>query len=109
VPRNEVETAYFTLLRAREDLAALRRYDEYLQEEARRIRRFTAEGDALADTVDRRLRRVLRHTEGPLADALKARLGTLADEAGRLPDRLAAAEAYVEACEREHERLKRGG
>jgi hypothetical protein len=107
VPRDEVETAYFTLLRAREDLAALRRYDEYLREEARRIRRFTAEGEALADTVDRRLRRVLRHTDGPLDEALKARLGTIADEASRLPDRITAAESYVETCEEEHERLKR--
>jgi hypothetical protein len=107
VPRNEVETAYFTLLRAREDLAALRRYEEYLGEEARRLRRFVAEGDALADTVDVRLRRVLRHSDGPLTEALKARLALLADEAARLPDRIAAAEAYVEDCDREHDRLKR--
>jgi outer membrane protein TolC len=106
VARNEVETAYFTLLRAREDLAALRRYEDYLGEEARRIRRFVSEGEALADTVDVRLRRVLRHTDTPLADALKARLALLADEAARLPDRLVAAESYVEECEREHERLR---
>jgi hypothetical protein len=108
MPRNEVETAYFTLLRAREDLSGLRRYDEYLGLEARRLRRFTSEGDALADTVDPRLRRVLRHTDGPLTEAVKARLAVLGDEAARLPDRLAAAEAYVEECEREHERLKHG-
>jgi hypothetical protein len=108
VPRNEVETAYFTLLRAREDLSALRRYEEYLRDDARRIRRFTSEGEALADTVDPRLRRTLRHTDTPLTDALKTRLALLSDEAARLPDRIAAAEAYVEDCEREHERLKRG-
>jgi hypothetical protein len=107
VPRNEVETAYFTLLRAREDLSVSRRYDDYLRDEARRLRRFTAEGDALADTVDARLRRALRHTDTPLVDAIKARLGLLADEASRLPERIAAAELYVEECEREHERLKR--
>jgi hypothetical protein len=107
VPRNEVETAYFTLLRAREDLSALRRYEDYLRDEARRLRRFTAEGDALADTVDPRLRRALRHTDTPLVDAIKARLALLADEAARLPERIAAAERYVEECEREHERLKR--
>jgi hypothetical protein len=107
VPRNEVETAYFTLLRAREDLAALRRYDEYLREEGRRIRRFVSEGDALADTVDGRLRRVLRHSDGPLLEACKARLALLADEAGRLPDRIEAAERYVETCERDHEELRR--
>jgi hypothetical protein len=108
VPRNEVETAYFTLLRAREDLSALRRYEEYLRDEARRIRRFTSEGEALADTVDQRLRRVLRHTDPALTDALKARLVLIADEAARLPDRIAAAETYVEDCERAHEQLKRG-
>lgn len=108
MPRNEVETAYFTLLRAREDLAALRRYDDYLRDEARRIRRFMSEGDALADTVDPRLRRALRHTDGPLTEALKSRLALIADEAGRLPDRIAAAEGYVETCERDHEALKHG-
>jgi hypothetical protein len=108
MPRNEVETAYFTLLRAREDLSALRRYDEYLREEARRLRRFVSEGDALAGTVDPRLLRVLRHTDGPLTEALRARLALLGDEAARLPDRLTAAETYVEDCEREHERLKHG-
>jgi hypothetical protein len=108
VPRNEVETAYFTLLRAREDLSSLRRYDEYLRDEARRLRRFTAEGEALADTVDPRLRRVLRHTDPALTEALKARLALIADEAARLPDRIAAAEAYVEDCERAHEQLRRG-
>jgi hypothetical protein len=106
MPRDEIETAYFTLLRARDDLSALRRYDEYLREEARRLRRFRAEGQALADTVDPRLRRVVRHTDGPLEEAVRARLGLLADEAARLPERLAAAEAFVEECEREHERLR---
>jgi hypothetical protein len=106
VPRDEVETAYFTLLRAREDLAALQRYDEYLREEARRIRRFVSEGEALADSVDARLRRVLRHSDGPLLEACKARLALLADEAGRLPDRIAAAETYVETCERDHDQLR---
>jgi hypothetical protein len=106
VPRDEVETAYFALLRAREDLTALRRYEEYLGEEARRLRRFTAEGDALAGTVDARVRRPLRHADGPLAEAVKTRLALLADEAARLPDRLAAADAYVTECEAEHQRLR---
>jgi phage shock protein A len=106
VPRDEVEAAYFTLLRAREDLDALRRYDEYLHAEAQRLRRTTSEGEALADGVDRRLRRALMHTETPLADAVRTRLSAIADERARLPERLAAAESYVEECEREHAHLR---
>ena len=108
MPRNEVEAAYFTLLRARDELAALRRYEEYLGEEARRLRRFEREGEALADTVERRLTRQLRHTDQPLADAVQARLALIADEQARLPDRITAAEAFVEESERDHAALKRG-
>lgn len=107
MPRDEVEAAYFTLLRAREELDGLRRYDDYLRDERGRIRRFVSEGDALADRVERRYRRAFAHTDKPLADALRARLGVLEDELGRMPERLAAAEAFVEECEREHAELKR--
>lgn len=108
MPRDEVEAAYFALLRAREELAALRRYDEYLADEARRLHRFVREGEALADPLDRRLLRRLQHTATPLADAVKARLAVIADEQSRLPDRIAAAEAFVDDLEREHAALKRG-
>lgn len=108
MPRDEVEAAYFALLRAREELDALRRYDEYLAAEAQRLRRTTSEGAALLDTVDRRLTRALRHTEQPLAQAITARLAVIADERGRLPDRLTAAEEFVAACERDHA-ARRGG
>ncbi len=100
--RDEVEAAYFALLRAREELDALRRYDEYLQAEAQRLRRVTSEGAALLDGVDRRLARALRHTDQPLAQAITARLAVIADERERLPARLTAAEAFVEECERDH-------
>lgn len=108
MPRDEVEAAYFTLLRAREELDGVRRYGDYLREEGRRLRRFLAEGDALADTVDRRWRRPLRHTETPLVDAVRARLAVIDEELNDLPDREQAAERFVEACEREHADLKRG-
>jgi hypothetical protein len=106
VPRDEVEAAYFALLRAREDLDALRRYDDYLRAETQRLRRTVSEGEALADGVDPRLRRALQHTVTPLADAIRVRLGALEDERSRLPERLAAAEAYVEECVDEHARLR---
>lgn len=106
--RNEVESAYFTLLRAREELDNLRRYDEFLRAEAQRLRRSTREGQALLGQVDRRLIRAIRHTDQPLTDAVDARLRVLEEEAVRLPERIAAAEVHVEACDREHTALKHG-
>jgi hypothetical protein len=104
--RNEVEAAYFTLLRAREELTALRRWEEYLGDELRRMRRFVSEGAALEDTVGRRLRRALRHTDGPLKEAMDARVAVIHDEQARLPERVAAAERFVEECERDHAALR---
>jgi hypothetical protein len=109
MPRNEVETAYFTLLRAREEVAQLRRYDDFLRAEARRLRRTSAEARALADQVDRRFLRTIRHTDQPLEDAVNERLAVIADELERVPDRLEAAEAYVAECERHHAELRGGG
>lgn len=108
MPRDETEAAYFALLRARQELDELRRYDEYLASEAQRLRRTTREGQALAASVPPRLLRALRHTDQPLEEAIDARLRTIEDERGRLPDRIAAAEHFVEECEQEHESLKRG-
>ncbi len=106
--RDEVDAAYFTLLRAREELDGLRRYGEYLRDEARRLRRTISEGKALADTVDRRLRRPLRHTDQPLEEAIRARIAVIEEELNVLPEREAAAEAFVEDCEREHAELRGG-
>lgn len=106
--RNEVESAYFALLRAREELDNLRRYDEFLRAEAQRLRRTTREGQALLAQVDRRHARAVRHTDQPLTDAVDARLRVLEEEALRVPDRLAAAEAFVQECEQEHQMLRHG-
>jgi hypothetical protein len=108
VTRDEVEAAYFTLLRAREELDGVRRYGEYLRDEARRLRRSLAEGQALADTVDRRLRRPLRHTDQPLEEAIRARIAVIEEELTLLPDREEAAELFVAECEREHAELREG-
>ncbi len=105
--RDDLEAAYFTLLRAREELASLHAYDEVLRTEAQRLRRGQAEGAALLAQVDPRMLRPLRHTEQPLAEAIAARLAVIEDERARLPDRVSAAEAHVEACELEHA-LRRG-
>ncbi len=103
--RDAVEAAYFTLLRAREELDGLHRCSEFLAEEQRRIRRYQRESAALADTVDHRLRRGIRHTDGPLARAFDDRLEALASELERLPDRIAAAASFVEECEQTHAHL----
>lgn len=104
--RDEVEAAYFTLLRARDEVVALTRYGEVLYDEERRLRRFRTEGEAIAARVDRRLLRPLRHTDGALDEALDARLAVIADERGRLPERIAAAEAFVEEAESTHAQLR---
>ncbi|MEX2504836.1 MAG: hypothetical protein WD378_08295 [Egicoccus sp.] len=109
MPRDEAEAAYFTLLRAREDHSALLRYEEYLADEVRRLRRFISEGEALADPVDPRLRRGVRHTEQPLLDAVKRRASVIADEQARLPQRIEDAAAFVTECEGQHERLRQRG
>ena len=104
--RDEAEAAYFALLRAREELDAVRRYEEYLTTEAQRLRRFLREGAALADPVPRGTRRRIAHTDGPLTEAIETRLRVIADELPRLPQRLAAAEAHITECEAAHAALR---
>ncbi len=105
--RDDVESAYFALLRARDEVSDLQRYHEYLADEARRLRRSTSEADALSTQAPPRLRRRLLHTDAPLAEAIRGRLEVIADELRWVPDQLSAAEAYVAECEAEHDRLKR--
>ena len=104
---DDVEAAYFALLRAQDEASDLRRYIEYLEDEARRLRRSTAEADALSTQAPPRLRRRLLHTDAPLAEAVRLRLEVIDDEMRRLPDQLADAEADVAAREAEHDRLRR--
>ncbi len=103
---DEEQAAYFALLRAREELASLQRYGEYLVAERARIDAFVAAGVELDQTVDPRLRRALRHTDEPLGEALELRRRVLADERRRLPDRLEAAQEYVDECEAAHAALR---
>lgn len=109
VGRDEVEAAYFALLRAREEVQELRRYQEYLEREQLRLRRFVADGDALDAHVDAKLRRRgLGHTDEALNEAIRRRHEVIDAEVNRLPDRIEAAEAFVQEAEREHARLKAG-
>ena len=106
--RADVEAAYFALLRAREDADDLRRYAEHLTDEARRLRRFASETRAAADDAPRRLRRRISHTDDALYRSIAARLEAVGDELSRLDQRIEDADAYVGACEAEHERLRSG-
>lgn len=103
---DEEQAAYFALLRAREELASLQRYGEYLAAERARIDAFVTAGVELDQSVDPRLRRALRHTDEPLGEALELRRRVLADERRRLPDRLEAAQEYVDECEAAHAALR---
>jgi hypothetical protein len=106
--RDEVETAYFTLLRAREELDGLRRYEEYLRAEGQRLRRTASERQALIAGIERRMGRVVRATDKALEEAAQGRSRVIDDELGRLPDRIEAAEQYVASCEAAHLALKQG-
>jgi hypothetical protein len=106
--RDEIEAAYFTLLRAREEVDAIHRYDEYLHAEQQRLRRFQREGQALADSVPERMRRSLRTADDRLDKEIDDRLALLTDERAHLPERERAAHAFVEECERAHAALREG-
>lgn len=105
--RDELQAAYFALLRAREELEALQRYEEYLHAERERLTAFLAAGEALDERIDRRLRRGLSHTDDELTRAVRRRTGAVVDELSHLPARLEAASTYVAEAEREHDRLRR--
>ncbi|MDX1620802.1 MAG: hypothetical protein R3320_07425 [Nitriliruptorales bacterium] len=107
MPRDEVQAAYFALLRAREELEALQRYQEYLRRERERLIAAAEARRQAARTVDRRLRRALRPTDDQLDKAVEQRMRVVEDELRRLPDRIEAARRYVEESEQEHDQLKR--
>lgn len=102
----DVEAAYFALLRAREDETDLQRYGEYLHDEVRRLRRVRSELDAAAGDAPGRLRRRIAHTDGALSKALQVRLEVVDEELARLDQRVDDARAYVAECEHTHAALR---
>lgn len=104
---DEVETAYFALLRARDEVSALRRYEEYLTAEEHRLTSFVAQGDELDSRIDRRLRRAVAHTDEPLSEAIDQRLAVVRDELAHLPDRMEGARTHVAERERTYDTLRR--
>lgn len=106
--RTERETAYFALLRARDELSALRRYEEHLGDELRRLRRSEREELALRESAPDRMRRVLRASDGEWTEVVRRRASLIEDELARLPARIEAAELFVAECERHHDVLGGG-
>ena len=106
--RAEREAAYFALLRARDELSGLQRYGEHLDDELRRLRRGEREEAALRDGVPSRMRRALRTSDAERVEVRARRIALLEDGRARLPDRIAAAAAFVAECERHHDVLGRG-
>jgi translation initiation factor 2B subunit (eIF-2B alpha/beta/delta family) len=103
--RSERESAYFALLRAREELSDLRRYSEHLDDELRRLRRAEREEAALRASVSARVRRIMRASDAELEEVMERRSSLIEDERHRLPARIAAAEAFVAECEHHHDVL----
>jgi len=103
--RSERETAYFALLRARDELDALRRYEEHLHDELRRLRRSEREEVALRASAQAKMRRVLRPSDDELTEVIGRRVALIEDELTRLPNRIEAAEQFVLECERHHDVL----
>jgi septal ring factor EnvC (AmiA/AmiB activator) len=103
--RSEREAAYFALLRARDELAMLRRHEEHLGDELRRLRRAEREEAALRAAAPERMRRIMRASDDELTQVTQRRVALIEDELARLPGRISAAEEFVAECERAHDVL----
>jgi len=103
--RSEQDAAYYTLLRAREEHADLLRYREFLETEAARLEVFTADTRARIEALARRVRRPVESTSRPMLEGVGRHRSTVLDELERSGERLAAAQAFVEECEREYHQL----
>lgn len=104
--RSEYEAAYFTLLRAREESSALRRYEEYLRDESRRLDAFSHAVSSEGQQVDRRVRRPVDQTSKSLLEAVGRRRAVVLSELSKLPERQSAADAFVTECEDEVSRRR---
>lgn len=97
----EYEAAYFTLLRARDEVGTLLRYQELLEADLVRLDAFAAGVRDALDPLPRAYRRTVDATAKPLLEAVGRRRSTVLGELDRVPDRLVAAQAFVEECERD--------
>lgn len=99
--RSDYDAAYYTMLRAVEERDALLRYRDYLHAEEARLDRFAEDTRTAGEEVPRKVRRPVDQTARPVLDAVGHRRAVVREELGRLEDRLAAAEAFVNECESE--------
>jgi hypothetical protein len=99
--KSEYEAAYFTLLRAREEHTELLRYSEFLEQERHRLEEVAARTRTAEDELPRRLRRPIGQTSSTLLQAIGARRNIVLSEQSRMPDRISAAQDFVDECESE--------
>lgn len=103
----EYEAAYFTLLRAREDLDHLHRYEYILDEEIARLRGWIAIlREEVGSQVPGPIRRRLDDSVKGTIDALQDRIKLAESELKALPKRLEAQQTFVQECEDEVASLK---
>jgi hypothetical protein len=104
--KSEYDAAYFTLLRAREELDHLRRYQDYLDEELERLAAFTEAVDTAGERVPAKYRKLVDASAKPVLDAVKARRALVRAERQKVPTRISDQEAFVVECEDEVQRLR---
>lgn len=104
---DEYEAAYATLLRAREEHAALLAYREFLDRERVRLDAFSTDTTTVMDELPRKLRRPIDGTTKGLLEAVGRRRSVVDDERRKVDDRIQAAQAFVEEQEAEVARLRR--
>ncbi|MDQ3538654.1 MAG: hypothetical protein M3415_07660 [Actinomycetota bacterium] len=105
--KSEYDAAYFTLLRAREELDDLLRYADFLVAEQERLDGFVEQTQASFENLPRKVRRPMDATAKPLLEAVGRRRAVVLDERRRLDQRMVNAEAFVRECEQEVETLRR--
>ena len=103
----EYDSAYFTLLRAREERDDLLRYDEYLEAEQQRLETFATETRDNLDALPRKMTKPIATTTKGLLEAVGRRRAAVLDERKRMADRLSNADRFVEECELELDALRR--
>lgn len=105
--RAEYDAAYFTLLRAREELDDLLRYREFLERERHRLDAFSAGTREREGGLPRRVRRPVEQTTKALLEAVGRRRTAVLGELGRIDERVGNAEDFVRECEAEVAGLRR--
>lgn len=99
--KSEYDAAYFTLLRAREELEHLRRYQEYLEQELARLAAFVRDINDGPEVVPRKFRRMLDSTAKQVVEAVGRRRAIVLSERDAVPQRIDDQEAFVRELEDE--------